>query len=812
MMLIHDIRYALRQLRKSPGFTLTAILMLALGLGANIMVFLVFYGVLLRPLPFPRPDQLVRIARYYPDGTIAPAYSGTKALFFRRASRAFESVAAYDYMPAKANMLEGNDAVPLQALRVTSDFFRVFALPPALGRDFNAQDMVPNAPGTVIISAPLWRHQFGADPLIVGRAITIGNKSYTVIGVADASFHLEARTDAFIPLPVTENPDDHSNDYKLVARLKPGVTASQATGDLERVLRELKDTYPALWNQYESVRVQGLQQSLTGDLRPALEMLMSAVALVLLVVAANILSLLLTRSIARRREMSVRAALGASGWVILRQLLVENTLLCVAGGMGGLLLAGLGAPTLMRLSPLELPEFVSLQIGGPAIAFALALTIGCALLCSVAPAFEVRRTRLNDALRMNNAQIATGRHLVQKALVVSEVAISLVLLVGAELLLTSFWKLIHTPPGLEAANVLTFKNSFIDEQSATSAAMGRRLDELSARIEALPGVEAAAASDTLPTQLTPDMPFDIAGRSKDRADASGDAEYIPVTAHFFSALRVPVFMGRTFNLSDTSGSPPVLIVNRQFARIYFKNENAIGQHVRIGAVMGPGFEDSLREVVGIVGDVKQDGLDSPTPAIAYLPEAQIPDQLTRMGNGLLGTSWVVRTAPAQVDALPEIRRIFMDNARAPLLAVEPMNQVIGASVARQRFTMIMLCGFGIVSLVLGAAGLYGVMSYTVARQTKEIGVRMAIGAQRGDVARMVLQRAAWLVLMGLAFGLVAALAGVRLLGSLLFGIAPRDPVTLAVACTILLFTGLFAAWWPARRAASVEPMQALRTE
>jgi predicted permease len=809
---LNDLRFGFRQMRRSPGFTLSAVLMLALGIGANIAVFLIFYGVLLRPLPFPDAERLVRIARFYPGGTLAPAYSGTTALFFRRASRAFESVAAYDYVPAKANMLESNDVVPLQVLRVTSDFFRVFGMPPALGRNFNAQDMAPNAPGVVILSGPLWRHQFGADPNIVGKAITLGNRSCTVIGVANSGFHLDAKADLFAPLPIAESPEDHSNEYRLVARLKPGITAAQAESDLERVLRELKDTYPALWDRYESVRVQDLHESLTGDMRPALEMLMGAVALVLLIVAANILSLLMTRSIARRREMSVRVALGASGWAVLRQLLVENTLLCAAGGAGGLLLAGFGAPMLMRFSPLDLPEFVSMQIGTPALLFAITLTLGLALICSLVPAFEARRARLNDSLRMNASQIATGKHFAQKALVVSEVAISLVLLVAADLLLTSFWKLIHTPPGLETANVLTFKNSFSEEQSATSASMGRRLDELTARVEAIPGVEAAGAANTLPTQLTPDLPFDIAGRSPNRADAKGEAKYIPVTAHFFIALRVPVLAGRAFTLSDTSGSAPVLIVNRQFARTYFENENPVGQHVRIGAVMGPGFEDPLREIVGVVGDVKQDGLNSPTPVIAYLPAAQIPDQLTRMDNGLLGTSWVVRTGSAQVDVLPQIRRIFLDNARAPLLAVETMDQIISASVGQQRFSMFLLCGFGLISLGLGAAGLYGVLSYTVARQTKEIGVRMAIGAQRGDIARMVLRSAARLVLIGLAVGIVAALAGVKVLGSLLFGVAPRDPFVLGTASAILLLTGLLAAWWPARRAASIEPMQALRSE
>ena len=807
-----DITFALRQLRKSRGFTFAVIITMALGIGANLTVFLILYGVLLRPLPFPHPEQLVRVERSYPDGTLAPAYSGTRALFLRRASHSFESAAAYDYIPSNVNLVQGGDAVPLKALRVTSDFFRVFAMNPKLGRGFDATDMVPNAPGVLVLSDALWRQRFSADPNILGQSLTLGNQRYTIVGVARPEFRLDSKADVWMPLPIVESPKDQSNMYNFVGRLRPGITIDQARADLKDVLLRLKNTYPELWNQYESASVIDYHESLVGDIRPVLEILMGAVALLLVIVSANILCLLLTRSIARRREMSLRAALGASGWRILRQLLTENAILCCAGGIAGILLAEFGAPALMRLSPLELPAFSSLQIGGQALAFAAALTLTCALLFSLVPAFESRRTQLNESLRVNTTQITSGRHLAQKALVVSEVAVSLVLMVAAGLLLTSFWRLVHTPRGFDARNVLTFKNGFSDRQAATTALLSQRMEELTARLEALPGVASAAAVSDLPTQLVPDLPFDIIGRAAERKDASGDEDYIPITAHYFDALSVPVIAGRVFNQSDNHGSAPVLIVNEEFVRTHFKGENPIGQHVRIGAMMGPGFEDSVREIVGVVGNMKQKGLDANAPPIMYLPAAQIPDKMTQTGNGLLGMSWVVRTKSAQVDVASSARRIFMDNAQAPLLSVEPLEEVVSASVAQQRFSMILLSAFGLISLVLGAAGLYGVMSYTVARQTKEIGVRMAIGAQRGDIVGMVLRDAGRLVLIGLVVGVIASLAGARLLQSLVFGIAPRDPFTLAAMCGLLVLTGLFAAWWPAKRAASIEPMQALRAE
>jgi len=811
-LLRRDVRYAARQLRKSPEFTTAAVLTLALGVGANLTVFLILYGVLLRPLPFHNPQQLVRVERFYPDGTLVPAYSGTKALFMRRANRTLDSAAAYDYIPNHVNLVQGGEAIPLGSLRVTSEFFHVFQMEPQIGHGFTEQDMVPHAPGVAVLSDATWRQHFGANQSIVGQALTLGNEQYTVIGIARPEFRLDTRVDVWVPLRIAEGPQDHSNEYNFVGRLKIGMTRAQVEDDLKRVVLELKSTYPDLWDQEESLRVFDYHESLVGHLRPALEMLMGAVGLVLVIVAANILSLLLTRSIARRREMSLRAALGASAWRILQQLLVENAILCIAGGGAGLLLTELALPALMHLTPIELPHFATLDIGGVALGFAAALILPCVLLFSLVPAIESRRIQLNESLRMNSAQVAGGRHLVQKLLVVGEVATSLVLLVSAALLLTSFWNLVHTSPGFSAENVVTFKTTFTDEQAATSAALGQRLDELVARLEAQPGVASAAAANTLPTQLVPDLPFDIMGRPAGQQDSDGDEQYIPITAHYFDAFRIPVITGRGFRLSDTHGSEPVVVVNQQFGRTYFHGQNPVGQHIRIGAVMGPGFEDRVRQIVGVVGDTKQTGLDAPTPGIMYLPAVQIPDGLTRMDNRTLGTSWVVRTRTPRVDVVTAARRIFMDNARAPLLSVEPMPDVMRASVSQQRFTMLLLSAFGLISLVMGAAGLYGVMSYTVARQTKEIGIRMAIGAQRGAILRMVLREAGLLVGVGLGVGVAASLVETRMLRTLVFGIAPRDSRTLAGMCGVLLLTGLLAAWWPAKRAADTEPMEALRVE
>lgn len=810
----HDLKFGVRHLRKSPGFTIAAVMTLALGIGANLTVFLILYGVLLRPLPFPQPQQLVRINRFYPvlHDAVIPAYSGTKVLFLRRVSRTLESAAAYDYVPMHVNLVRGDQVAPLEAMRATTDFFHVFQLEPKIGRGFLPADMVPNAPGVAVLSDAAWRQQFAADPAVVGRFITLGNQSYTVIGVANPAFRLSSRVDVWMPLQVTENPKDQSNMYNFVGRLKPGVTISQAQDDLRNAFLQMKSTYPDLWNKNESVRVLDLHDSLVGQMRPALELLMGAVGLVLVIVSANILSLLLTRSIARRRETSLRAALGATRWRILRLLLVENAVLCMLGGASAVLLARFATPALLRLSPLPLPQFASLHIGVAALLFTFGLVLVCALLFSLVPAIESSKAQLNESLRVNSAQVAGGRNLPQRSLVVAEVAVSLVLMVAAGLLLTSFWKLVHVAPGFDGHHVLTFKTSFSAGQATSSASFGQRLNEIADRLEAQPGVEAAAAVNTLPTQMTPTMPFEILGPSAGNGDPAGSEDYMPITAHYFQALRIPVMAGRSFSTSDDAGAQPVIIINEELARTYFKGENPIGRHIRIGALMGPGFEDKVREIVGIVGDTKNAGLDLPAPPMMYLPQAQIPDPETQMEVSLLGVSWVVRTRAGQGDAAAAARRVFMENAHIPLLSVETMPEVISASLAQQRFTMTLLACFGLISLLMGATGLYGVMSYTVARRTREIGVRMALGAYRGDILRMVLREAWLLMAAGLAVGLVASLAGAQLLRSLLFGVIPRDPVMLAAMCGVLMCTGLFAAWWPARRAASTEPVDALRME
>lgn len=807
-----DLRYAMRHVMRSPGFALSAIVTLAIGVGANLTVFLILYGVILRPLPFAHPEQLARVARFYAGEGDSPAYSATKFLYFERANRSLESMAGYDYFPHSVNVFERNAIVPLQALGVTSQFFHVFQMEPELGRGFSREDMVPHSAGVAVLSDATWRHQFGADPGILGRGITLGNMKYTVVGVANPKFHLASKVDVWLPLQFAEDANDHDNMYNVVARLRPGVTAAMAQEDLRRVLREMRQIYPGLSGDDESVHVWDYHESLVGDVKPALKILMGAVGLLLVIVSANILSLLMTRSIARRREMSVRVALGATGARLMQQMLVENLLLCALGACTGALLAQFVVPILLHLSPIQLPDFAVLNIGAAGVCFAAVLAVGCALLFSMVPAFEAGRARLNESLRMNPTQVAVGKLPAQRVLVIGEVAMSLVLLVVAALLLSSFWKLVHISPGFDAQNVITFRTAFSDQETQESGQFGQLLDRLAARAEALPGVQSAGAAMNVPMQILPDLPFDIAGHPQPNGDPIGDKNYVPITAHYFDALKIPVLAGRAFTDADRKGSAPVLIVNHAFAQEFFPNEDPLGQHILIGRAMGPEFADQVREIVGVVGDTKQDGLDQPTPGMMFLPSGQVPDRITQKDNRVLGMSWLIRTKPGGSDVANELRTMFLEADQVPVSGMTTMQQVMSDSVAQQRFNMVLLSGFGVIALLLGAAGLYGVMSYTVARQTKEIGVRMALGAARSDIIRMVLSEAGWLVGNGIVIGAAASIAGGKLLAGILFGVRARDPLTLVGVCAVLMATGLASAWWPARRAASVEPMKALRIE
>jgi predicted permease len=810
--MLQEIRYSIRQLLHSKSFSITAILTLAIGLGANATIFALFYSTLVRPLPFPHPNQLMLISRLYPGAEYEDALSATKFLTIKRESKTFSSVTACDIGPGNVSLMESGGPVALAELHAGAGYFSTFGIPPALGRDFSTDDTRPHAAPTAILSSAAWKNHFASNPAILGQTVKLGSENFTIIGVADAHFAIEDKIDVWLPIQAQEDASDRANLYKVIARVKPGVSLSATNADVQRVYGVYKRTYPDLGDTDERFAARDLHTAIVGDIKPALFILMGAVLMLLLIVCANILCLLLARSIARKTELAIRSALGATPLRMLRMLLTENLLLCLVGGIAAVFVAFAALPMLLHISPIELPQFSQSTLNTPIILFVAISGFVCAALFSILPALHSRSGNLDEALRGGASRSVSTRNRPQQILVIGEVAISLLLLVGAGLLFSSFWRLIHVPPGFDTKNVLTFDMTFGKDDGSNTQRLWSQEERLLNDIESLPGVLAAGTATSLPTQPHPDLPFEIVGRPRDAKGSGGEADINSISPHYLQALSVPVIRGRGFDARDTHSSTAVVLISDALAKKYFPTQNPIGEHILIGRIMGPVFADSPREIIGVVADTKEEALDREPPVLLYEPVTQVPDPITQLANEKLGISWAIRTAAPDPSLAENIRKIFQRDVQLPPLHVRPMDAVVAKSVAAQRFSAVLLGLFGGIALLLGAAGLYAVMSHSVLRQTREIGVRMAIGAGRAEVLQMVLRQAGWLLIIGVGAGLTLSLVLTRLMRSMLYGVAPYDPLTIISVSAILIFTGFAAAYLPARRASRVDPMQALRAE
>ena len=808
-----DVRYALRTMRLNPGFTAVAILALALGIGANAAIFSVVNAVLLRPLPYPEASRLHMVVRQYERGN-TDSITATNAWFWREHARSFAALTAYDVIGAGANL--GGVAEPerIKSIRVTPEFWKVYGVMPALGRPFTAEEAKPNGPRVAVISDGLWRRRFGGDPNILGRAIALNAESWTVVGVMPPGFSMIPESDVWTPLPLVPSATDRANMLFLLGRLKPGVTPEQAQADSVRVTEMYKRAYPGLADDYRRMRLGPvpLQQMLFGQLRPALLMLLGAVALVLLIACANLANLLLARAAARDREIAVRTALGAGRLRLVRQLLTESVMLGLAGAALGLLLAYGGLRILLRFSPGEIPELARVDIDWRVLAFALAMAVVTAILFGLAPALQGIRVRLNEGLRAGGRGAAgtiRGNRM-RSALIVAEVALSLVLLAGATLLMRSFWNLTKVDPGFDARSVLTMQMSLTGTEYQKTAGVASFARQVLRRMETVPGVQAAAYVTNLPTEQGPDLPFDVEGRKQTE---TGEAQYRVITADYFKVMGIAVRAGRTFAETDAENSAGVVIINETLAKQFFKGTNPIGERITIGKPMGPEFADRTRQVVGVVADVRELGLHQQPPPTLYVPLPQVPDALTAIANRVLPACWVLKAGGSPMGLAEPVRReLLAVNSQQPVSNVRAMEQVLGASLRGQRFNTLLLGLFAVLALVLSIVGIYGVMSYAVTQRTHEIGIRMALGASHGDAQGLIVRQAAWLTGAGVVLGLVCALALSRLIERLLFGVTHTDPATFAAAPVLLAASAMAASWIPARRATRVDPVRSLRYE
>ena len=803
-----DVRYGWRMLAKNPGFTLVAVLTLALGIGANTAIFSIVNGVLLRPLPFANAERMVTVwGTNVSRGTRKNNASYLNFKDWQEQNHVFSHIAAYSGAGA---ILSGGDALPeqLDGTAVSADIFALLGTPPALGRTFTPEEERPDAPApAVLISHSLWQRRFNSDPGIVGRQIVLDGKGSTVVGVMPAGFQFfygETKPDIFLPVNAAEelNKERGAGYLHVLARLRDDVTIRQAQAEMDNIARRLEEQYPNE-NAKEGISLVPFYEDTFGEVRPALLVLLGAVGFVLLIACANVANLLLARATRRSREMAIRTALGASRGRVVRQLLTESLLLSACGGALGLLLALWAVDLLVATIPADVPRAREINLDARVLWFTLLVSALTGVVFGLAPALQASKTNLSEALK-EGGRAATGgarSARLRGLLVVSEVALSLVLLVGAGLLLKSFLTLSEVKPGFRAEGVLTAVVSLPDGKYGDEARQAAFFQRTLERTSALPGVEAVGAVFPLPLSGN-NAHGSFAVESRPPAEGETPvADFYIISPGYMRAMGIPLLKGRTFNDRDTDDAPKVLLISETLARRYFPDEDPVGKRLSV-AMIGGEFSG---EIIGVVGDVKQSGLDAdPTPQY-YFSYQQVT-----MGEMTL----VARTATSDPTTLAQTLRAGVQEVDKdqPIAEINALNRLVANSVARQRFQMLLLVLFATVALALAAVGIFSVMSFTVAGRTHEIGIRMALGAQKSDVLRLVLGQGMMLALLGVALGLAGAFALRRVMASLLYGVSATDPLVYAGVAALLAAVALVASYIPARRAMKVDPMVALRNE
>jgi len=817
-----DVRQSVRMLLGHPGFTIVAVLALALGIGANTAIFSIVDRVLLRPLPFPDSERIMRLERHFPQGDGA-SISIPKFMAWRK-SQAFTAVTAYDFGAASMNMGAGDRPDPLKVLHVSAAFFEVFGIQPTLGRTFTQEEDLPKGPKVAVLTYGLWKTRFNGDPSLVGRTILLGGERFVVLGVLPESYQPDPVCDLYLPHQLDPNSTNQGHMLLVAGRLKPGATPESATAELKVTLEQFRAQYPDFVDKSETVIAVPLRVAIGGDVRLALLILTGAVSFVLLMACANVASLLLARAAGRQREIAIRTALGAGRGRIVRQLLTESMMLAFAGGAAGLALGSIGIRALLAFSPGNIPRVNSVDHPAAAIgmmdwrvlAFLFVITLVTGVLFGLLPALRVSKLDVNSIIKESGSRAGTGlkHNRVRSVLVVCEIALAVVLVAGATLMIRTLAGLKQVKPGLDPTNVLTMKTPVSSQRYETTAQVESMIHQAAERMEGLPGVQYAAAAMLVPFEGSEvDLPFSIEGRAPKDGKWEGDEQWRYVSAHYFEALRIPLLRGRTFDPRDTSKSDHVVIVNEAFVKKYLAGADPIGQRLLIGKGIGPDFEEGPRQIVGVVGSVTEAGLDGGLVPAMYVPQGQITEGITKMAKDLLPLSWVVRTKSDPAGSAAAIRHEFevLDPMLVPAKTT-PMVQLMSDSTARENFNTLLLTVFAGVALLLAAVGIYGLMSYAVEQRTQEIGIRVALGASPSQMLSMVLSQTMKLAGAGVVLGVAAAYGLTRVLATLLFGVKSADPLTFVSVALILTVVALVAGLIPAMRATRIDPILALRHE
>ncbi len=819
--MLNDVAYGLRQLRRNPFFAAIAILTLSLGIGANTAIFSVVNAVLLKPLPFPAPAELVAVGMQNtrePEKSVG-AFSYPDFFDLRQENSTLQHLAVY--RGRSLTMMDGNDAVNLRGQKVSADFLDVLGVKPRLGRDFKREDeQAGGGPGgfKIILSHALWRSRFQSDANVLGRVLTLERQPYTVIGVMPEGFRFPIIAEApefYITIaedaanadgskPVTQQRGNHM--LEGVARLKPGVTRTQALANLETITRRLQKEFPDTNTDFTAV-MRPLREELVGDVRTALYVVFGAVVCLLLIANANVANLLLARATVRTRDIALRAAVGASRSRLIRQLLTESMVLAALGGLGGLLVAQWGTDALIAVVPKSIPRIHDIQLDGVVLAFTLLVSTATGVIFGIFPAWQSSHVDLSNALKAGGRGTSgstLGKNRFRRAVVAVEIALALVLLVCAGLLVQSFARLGRVDPGYEPDRLLTARISNPDAAYPKSADLVAFYDQLLTRLRALPGVE--SASTILPLPLSGSQvvtSFDIEERPLPEGQRDA-ADTRIVSTDYFKTMGIPVRQGRAFAETDRLEAKQVVIINEQFAKKHFPGENPVGKRIEPGWSI---TEEStpMREIVGVVGNVRHESLSAEFTPEMYLPASQVPVSM----NWLL-----LRSATSDPAALTNMLRAELAKVdkEIALTRAQPFTQYMTDSLARARFNTLLISLFAGLALLLTAVGIYGVMAYSVAQRTSEIGLRMALGAAQSAIFRLIVGEAMAVVAVSVGVGLLSALAATRLLTSMLYGVNAWDPITFSGIVLLIALVAFLAAWLPARRAMRVSPMEALRSE
>ena len=810
--MINDIRYGLRQLIKNPGFTFVAVVTLALGIGANSAIFSVIDTMLLRPLPFKNPDEIVMIwGRYSNDsGPVrGNVHSYPDYVDLRDQNQSVASMAAYTRTAGPLSYAE--DAKYLEGIAITPEVFDVLGVPPLLGRGFTKEDAKNEADRVVVLTYPIWKSAFAGDPKIIGQQVMLSSRPHTVIGVMPSGWKFpveDEHIEYVMPLEYlgAQTLDRRGAHFlSVVGRLKPGMQTKRAEAEMGAIASRLSQQYPDTNLNFTGVAMVPLHSDVVGEVRPALIVLLGAVALVLLIACANVANLLLARAASRSREIAIRTALGASRTIVVRQLLCESLLLAVLGGAAGLLLAWWSIDLFGAAGPQGLPHLGQIKVNATVWTFTFVLTMASTFLFGLIPALQVSRPNVNESLQQGAKGSTAGLHSnrLRAFLVVSQVSLSLLLLAGAGLLIKSFFNLRATNPGFDPARLMTVQISLPKVRYPEIDQQNRAHDAIMEKLAAIPGVEAAGGVNPLPLGGNiRSQSMMVSGAAPLPRGNHPDAGYLMVKPDYFKAMKIPVQQGRAFTKTDTKDSPLVVIINEAFAKKYFPERNPIGQQVMIDRA-----DDKAPpcEVVGVVGNSRHDSLATAPGPEMYVPFSQDPgrslDVVLRVSStDLMGLNTNVKSAVHAVD-----KDLYVP-------ALEPMTTYVSAQLAQPQFYMTLLAVFAGVAMLLAAVGIYGVIAYGVAQRTREIGIRMALGAQRSDMLRMVLRQSLTIVGIGFVVGLAAAFAATRLLASLLYGVGANDLFTYATVVVLLGIAALIASYIPARRATLVNPIEALRAE